>query len=284
MVLTAIISIQFGTSLSVILASKAGPYGVTLLRTGFTCLLLWLILRPYRAWPRGRALDLVVAYGLVLAFMNLSFIHAIQRIPVGLAVAIEFIGPLSLATLVSRRLLDFCCVGLAVIGLWILMGADFAQAQSTGAGGLDPWGVGFAAFAGLMWAIYIVLGRQIGRVLDPLQSVAHGHMISFVALLALMGFFMPIPNLLSPDSLLWGVGVAIVASLIPYSLEIMALKSLRTQTFSLLMALEPVIAALMGFLVLQQNLKSHQILAMLMIIVAAALSAGFGKDVYQNDA
>lgn len=278
MVLVAIVSIQFGSSLSVLLAAKVGPFGVTLLRTGFTCLFLWLWLKPYHSFPKGRALVLVATYGVVLALMNLSFIHSIELIPVGPAVAIEFLGPLGLATLVSKRLFDFACVGLAAIGLWILMGQNYFSAHSAG---LDRLGVAYAAFAGLMWALYIVLGRQIGRYLDPLQSVAHGHLISFGLLMCFM-IWVPMPNLFTLDTLLWGGLVALVASLIPYSLEMVALKSVRTQTFSLFMALEPVIAAVMGFLVLHQVLKWHQIVAMIMIMVAASLSAILSPSTAKN--
>ena len=264
-VLGSIASLCVGTSLAKHLFPVIGAPATTLLRVGFAAILMLAVQRPWREWPAPRTLALVIGYGVVLGAMNLSFYMALRTIPFGIAVAIEFTGPLAVALLSSRRALDFLWIAFAVAGLSLLVPRGSLEAT------LDPVGVAYALGAALCWALYIVIGqhagRQAGRATVPLGLVV----ATLVALpfgAAQVGAVFSAPALLA-----FAAGVALLSSAIPYSLEIYALRHLQRQTFGILLSLEPAVAALAGWLLLSEALSGRQWLAIACIMVASAGAA-----------
>ena len=264
-VLGSIASLCVGTSLAKHLFPVIGAPATTLLRVGFAAILMLAVQRPWRSWPAPRALGLVLAYGVVLGAMNLSFYLALRTIPFGIAVAIEFTGPLAVALLSSRRALDFLWIGFAVAGLALLVPRDSLDAA------LDPAGVGFSLVAALCWALYIVLGQRAGQAAGS-ATVPLGLVVATAVVLPFgvgeVGAVFAAPALLA-----FAAGVALLSSAIPYSLEIYALRRLPRQTFGILLSLEPAVAALAGWLLLAEALTTPQWLAIACIMVASAGAA-----------
>jgi len=259
--LGAIVSLCVGTSFAKQLFPLVGAQGATAYRVGFSALLLCLIWRPWRAWPQRRDLGRLALYGAVLGLMNLSFYMSIRTIPLGLAIAIEFIGPLSLALIHARRPIHFLWIALAALGLYLLLPlGDAAHA-------LDPVGVAFAAAAAVFWALYIVLGKRTGH-LPAGQSVALG--MSTAALIVVpVGLFEAGAALFSPAILGLGLVVAVVSSAIPYSLEMIALRGIPKRSFGVMLSLEPAAGAIAGLLILGEHLVGVQWLAIGLIIAAS---------------
>lgn len=258
------VSLAVGTSFAKGLFPLVGAEGTAALRVGLSALVLIAIWRPWRfALTRADA-GRVVLYGLVLGLMNLSFYMALRTIPLGLAIAIEFSGPLALALIHSRKLVHFALVGLAVAGLAMLLPIW------SGVEGLDPVGVAYAAFAGLCWALYIVFGKRLSHM-HAGQSVALG--MSTAALVILpFGVSTAGVALLAPSVLLLGLGVALVSSALPYSLEMIALRHIPKRTFGVLLSVEPAIGAMAGMVLLHEQLSPLQWLA-IGCIVAASIGA-----------
>ena len=266
------VSLAVGTSFAKGLFPLVGAEGTAALRVGLSALVLIAIWRPWRfALTRADA-GRVVLYGLVLGLMNLSFYMALRTIPLGLAIAIEFSGPLALALIHSRKLVHFALVGLAVAGLAMLLPIW------SGVEGLDPVGVAYAAFAGLCWALYIVFGTRLSHM-HAGQSVALG--MSTAALVILpFGVSTAGVALLAPSVLLLGLGVALVSSALPYSLEMIALRHIPKRTFGVLLSVEPAIGAVAGMVLLHEQLSPLQWLAIACIIAAsigAVLTAPRGQ-------
>lgn len=262
-VLLAIVSVQLGAAFAKTLFSAAGPQGMTALRSLCAALILGAVWRPWRGAPLGVVrLKVVIAYGLSLGSMNLLFYMALQRLPLGLAVAIEFIGPFSLALVSSRRLSDFVWACLAMIGLAILLPLGGVSASA------DLLGMGYAAGAGASWALYIVFGQKVGRLLPGGRAAALG-MVTGALVTLPFGLVQAGPALFRPAVLLPGLAVAILSSAIPYPLEMVALKRLPARTFGILMSLEPAVAALGGLLVLGESLSLSQWMAILCIVAAS---------------
>lgn len=226
-----------------------------------SALVLLILWRPWR-WSIS-ALDLhaVVRYGLALGCMNLMFYMALRSIPFGVAVAIEFVGPLAVALYYSRRRLDYLWVALVVLGLALLLPVR-SSAQS-----LDPVGVGWAFGAAAAWATYIVFGKRAGH-LHAGQSVSLGLLAASFVVVP-VGIVHAGGALLQPEILLFGLGVAIVSSAIPISLEMYALKRLPRETFGIMLSIEPVVAALAGMVFLHEALSNAQWLAILCIMLAS---------------
>ncbi len=242
LVLVAIASVQVGSSFAKDLFSAAPPLAVAWLRLVTATVLLTLVARPrLRGRPRAQW-GVVLAYGLVMAAMNLSFYLAIQRIPIGMAVTIEFLGPLGVAVAGSRRPRDFLWVALAAAGVGLL---GFTP------GDLDWVGVGFAAAAGASWAAYIVLAGPTGRAWSGVTGVS---VATWVGTLLLAG-----PAL----------GVGLLSSEIPYGLEMVALRTVDRGVFGILMSLEPAAAALFAFLLLGEALRPLELVAMACVIAAS---------------
>lgn len=260
LVLAAVSSIQFGAALAVTLFDDLGPGGTSLLRLAFAALILLAVWRPD---PRGHAaadLRLVVAFGLMLGGMNYFFYEALHRIPLGIAVTIEFIGPLGVAVATSRRRLDLLWIGLAGGGIVLL--------ARPGGDGLDPVGVVFVLLAAACWAAYIVLAQRAGRVFTGGRGLAMAMGIAFLVPLG-PGLHQGGADLLQPEVLAIGAAIALASSVIPYSLETEALRRMATSVFGVLMSLEPAVAALAGFVVLGQALDAVELTAIGLVVAAS---------------
>lgn len=257
----AMVSVQFGASLVKRLFPVVGAQGATALRVVIAALILAVVLRPWRNWPRREGWRPLVAYGAALGLMNLTFYAALERIPLGLAVAIEFTGPLALAVMASRRAVDFLWIALAVGGLVVLLPIG-------GAGhGLDPVGVALALAAGAFWALYIVFGRKAGEA-HGAQATAIGMAVAALVVLP-AGVLQAGASLLEPHALLVGAGVAVLSSVLPYTCEMYALTRIPVRVFGVLMSLEPALAAAAGWLVLHEALSPRQLAAIAAIIAAS---------------
>ena len=259
-VLGSVTSLSIGTSYAKNLFPIIGAQGTSALRVGFSALFLLLLWRPWR-WHTSRADGAaILRYGLTLGLMNLLFYMALRTIPFGIAVAIEFTGPLAVAMFSSRRPIDFVWVGCALVGLVLLLPLDGGQA-------LDPVGVMYALGAAFCWALYIIYGKRTGHL-------HAGHSVS-LGLLAASLVVVPVGvahagmALLEPKILLAGFVVAVVSSAIPMSLEMMALKRLPKETFGILISMEPAVAALWALLLLHEHLTGLQWLAIGCTVLAS---------------
>ncbi|EKM0526691.1 threonine/homoserine exporter RhtA [Cronobacter turicensis] len=259
--IVAMASIQSGASLAKSLFPLVGAPGVTALRLALGTLILALVFKPWRLrFTRHQRMPLLV-YGLALGAMNYLFYLSIRTVPLGIAVALEFTGPLAVALFGSRRPVDFLWVALAVLGLWFLLplGQDVTH--------VDPLGAACALGAGVCWAIYIIAGQKAGAEHGP-ATVAIGSLIAAVV-------FVPIGAVAAGEAL-WhwsvlpvGLGIAILSTALPYSLEMTALTRLPTRTFGTLMSMEPALAAFTGMIFLDETLTLVQWLALLSIIIAS---------------
>ena len=259
----AICSVQFGSALATKLFDQIGPGGAALLRLLSAALVLAALWRPRIATRSRRELLLAGVFGLVLAGMNLSFYEALDRIPLGIAVTIEFTGPLAVAILSSRRARDLVWVLLAVGGILLL--------TRGGAAHLSAAGIGFALLAGCFWGTYIVLNSRVGRVYEGASGLALAMCVA--ALVGLpFGAADGGAHLLTARALLIGSAVGMLSSAIPYSCELEALRRIDAGVFAVLMSLEPAVAALAGLIVLGQSLGSRAVLG-IVLVVAASLGA-----------
>ncbi len=265
-VILAMITIQSGASIAKQLFPLVGPEGTTTLRLGFSALLLCLVFRPWRALPERNTWFSILFYGLCLGGMNLSFYLAIERIPLGIGVALEFTGPLAVALLSSRRKRDLFWVACALTGILLLL------PDMTSSDGLDPVGVALALGAGACWAGYILFGKKTGNQGSGGITVALGMTVAAL-LMAPPGIINQGAALLSWDVLPLGLVVGILSSALPYTLEMVALRSLPAKNFSVMMSLEPAVAALAGFLILSELLSLWQWLAIALVIIASLGSA-----------
>lgn len=261
-VLLAMVTIQSGASIAKQLFPLIGPAGTTALRVGFSALMLWLVFRPWRQLPQGRSWRAVIVYGACLGGMNLLFYLAIARIPLGIGVALEFTGPLAVALFTSRRKLDLVWVALALGGILLLL------PDMTSVDALDPVGVMLALAAGACWAGYILFGQRAGNLASGGVTVALGMTVA-AAFLVPIGLVSAGSSLFSWQVIPLAIAVAALSSALPYSLEMVALKALPAKSFSVLMSLEPAIAALAGFLLLAELLSVTQWLAILLVISAS---------------
>jgi inner membrane transporter RhtA len=260
LVVGGIASVQFGSAIAATLFARIGPGGAVLLRLLSATIVLTLLWRPrLRGRPRS---DLVagVAFGLVLAGMNLSFYHAIHRIPLGVAVTIEFIGPLAVAIAGSRRVTDLLWVALAAGGILAL-----ARGQTHG---LDVLGALLALLAGGLWGAYILLNARVGRTFERGTGLA---LAMFVATLAVLpdGVIEGGGHLLRLHSLALGAAVGMLSSAIPYSFENEALRRIAPSVFGVLMSLEPAMAALAGLIILGQGLSPRSVLGIVLVVCAS---------------
>lgn len=260
--LIAMISIQGGAALAKSIFPQVGATGITAIRLGIGTLILCVIFKPWRMRISRHNLPPLIIYGIALGAMNTLFYLAIRTVPLGIAVGLEFIGPLTLALAGSRRPLDFVWVLLALVGLWYLL--PFGEGLSE----IDPLGAALAIAAGACWAIYIVSGQRAGSGHGP-ATVAMGSVIASV-------IFVPI-GLAFAESGLWSlsvlpvaIAIAILCSALPYSLEMVALTRLPARLFGTLMSIEPAMAAISGMLFLGELLTPVQWLALLAIVVASA--------------
>lgn len=262
LVIIAMLSIQFGASFAKSLFPEAGPVGASFLRITFAAMMLIAVFKPWKYKINRNQAHLILGYGLSLGLMNLTFYLSLARIPLGVAVAIEFTGPLLVSVFSSRKLKDFFWVLLAVIGLSLLF-----PGQERFSTGLDILGASLALVAGLLWALYIIFGSKLHQVPGRVSS-SLGMLVAALTILP-FGLYAFNTNLMSLKILGSGLTVALLSSAIPYSLEMFAMKVIPAKNFGILMSLEPVIATLSGFLVLHEVLSGHQILAIVFIVIAS---------------
>jgi inner membrane transporter RhtA len=274
LVLGAVSSVQVGSALGKTLFDEIGPGGAVFLRILTAAVVLALIWRPRVSGHSRRALGLAVVFGLVLGAMNFAFYSSIDRIPLGIAVTFEFVGPLGVAVFGSRRPLDLLWVALAAAGILLL--SDF------GSGDLDPAGVGLALLAGAFWAAYILLSVRVGKVFPGGSGLALAMLVATAAL-APVGIAEAGAELLVPWILLVATGVGLMSSAIPYTLELEALRRMPAGVFGVLMSLEPAVAGVAGYLVLGEGLVAREIAAIL-LVVAASAGAARGATVAPRDA
>jgi inner membrane transporter RhtA len=260
-VLLAIVSVQGGAAIAKRLFPVFGATGTAGIRIALSAVMLMLLFRPSVRALGARQWQLVVAYGLVLAAMNLLFYRALERVPLGLAVTLEFLGPLTLAVAGSRRPLDFVWVALAAAGIMLI-------APWSGRG-VDLMGATFAILAGGCWAAYIVLGGRVSRVLPGGPAVALGLSVATVAVLP---FSLAAGGLahLTPSLLVAGAAMALLSSALPFTLEMRALGAMPARTFSILMSIEPAVGAMCGLLFLRERLTGTQWMAVALVIAASA--------------
>ncbi|SHH56593.1 EamA family transporter [Flavobacterium defluvii] len=260
-VLLAIISVQCGAAIAKTLFPAIGAAGTASIRIGVSALILLLAYRPNLKAITPAQWKIVIPYGLSLGAMNLIFYFAIERIPIGLAVTLEFVGPLLLAIVGSKRLVDYCWVLLAAIG--ILLIAPWTNER------IDSLGVVFALLAGGLWAAYIVFGGKISKIMNDGDAVSTGML--FAAILVLpFGFLENGLANLTPKLFGMGIALALLSSAIPFTLEMKALGQLPPRTFSILMSLEPSAASICAFIFLQENLSFYEILAVVCVVIASA--------------
>ena len=254
-------SLCIGTSFAKSLFSALGAQGTTALRVGFSALILLAVWRPWRIPLSAANARAIALYGAALGATNLLFYMSLRTIPLGLAIAVEFTGPLTVAVLSSRRAIDFLWIAFAVTGLLLLLPLGEASTH------LDPVGIGFALAAGVGWALYIIFGQRAGN--------AHGGQATSLGLTVAAMVVLPFgvahagTAMFSPPLLLAGLAVGVLSSAIPYSLEMVALKRLPRRTFGILLSMEPAMGALAGLAFLQEQLSMIQWLAIGSIIVAS---------------
>ncbi|OZI66062.1 threonine/homoserine exporter RhtA [Bordetella genomosp. 1] len=262
LLLIAMASLQGGAALAKILFPAVGAQGTAALRLFFSALILMPILQPWRLRLPPEGWRIVALYGLTLGGMNLMFYMSIRTIPLGIAVAIEFTGPLAVAVLTSRRLLDFGWIALAAAGLLMLLphGDDLAT--------LDTAGMLYALGAGICWALYIVFGQRAGLRYGP-RTVALAAMFAALAVIP-FGLASAGMSLFNATLLPTAVAVAVLSSALPYGLEVLVLARLPARTFGTLLSLEPVFGAIAGLLFLHEALSVTQWLAVAAIVAASA--------------
>ncbi|MCX4973539.1 DMT family transporter [Streptomyces sp. NBC_00620] len=260
LVLAGGISVQFGGALAVTLMPRVGALGVVALRLAVAAIVLLAVCRPkVRGYSRADW-GTIVVFGITMAAMNGLFYQSVDRIPLGTAVTLEVLGPLALSVLASRRAVNLVWAGLALGGVFLLGGGGFSS--------LDPVGVAFALSAGAMWATYIVFSARTGRRFPQADGLALAMVVAAVVFLPL-GIVESGSKLLVPTTIALGAAVAVLSSVLPYTLELLALRRLPASTFAILMSLEPAIAATAGFLVLNQALSLTEACAIALVIAAS---------------
>jgi inner membrane transporter RhtA len=264
LVVVAVSSVQFGAALAKSLFDEIGAGGTVFLRVLFAAVVLVAVWRPAVGGRSRVDWRLIALFGLSLAAMNLAFYQALERIPLGIAVTFEFVGPLGVAIVGSRRPLDLAWVVLAAAGIVLL--SDFGSAD------LDGLGVALALVAGGFWAAYILLSARVGRTFPGGSGLALA-MVAAAAMLVPVGVADAGGELLVPGVLAVGAAVAILSSAIPYTLEMEALRRMPAGVFGVMMSIEPAVAALAGFIVLDQGLATRELVAILLVVAASAGAA-----------
>lgn len=266
LVLGAIVSVQVGGAVAATLVPEIGAAGSVLLRLGISAALLLLVARPVlRRRPAG-AWATVLGFGLAMGAMNWSFYASLARLPLGVAVTVEFLGPLTLAAVQSHRPRDLVSIAAAAAGVALM-----SQAWSTSWAQLDLAGLGLALLAGGFWAAYIVFSQRTGRTFERLDGLALAVVVSLAVILP---FGLPSVGQWDAAILAKGAAVAVLSSVLPYSLELLALRSLSQRAFGILLSLEPAVAAGAGLLVLRQRLAVPQLLGMALVVLASAFVLG----------
>lgn len=259
---------QFGGALAATLVPEIGAGGSVVMRLLFATAILVAIARPRWRGHSRRAWLTVIGFGLALGLMNFTFYGSLAHLPIGVAVTIEFLGPLLLAAALSRRLLDLVAVLAAGAGVVLI-----SRALSVPFAELDWTGLGLAATAGAFWAAYIIFSGRTGAEFDKLEGLALAMVVATVVTLPFG--LASVPDW-DADVVARGLGIAILSSVLPYSLELVALRRMTAQVFGILLSLEPAVAALAGLVILQQRLSGVQLLGMALVVLASAMVLGLG--------
>jgi len=260
MVVTAVVSVQCGSAAATTLFDQVGPAGAVLYRLFFAALVLLAIWRPHPMAAGRDGLVLAVAFGVTLAGMNLCFYESLDRIDLGIAVTFEFVGPLVVGLLGSRRPRDLIWVGCAAAGVLLL---------TRPSGSASAAGIGFALAAGAFWGAYILLSARIGRVFPGGRGLALAMGVA-AALMVVPGTASAGGNLLDPGAAAVGAATGVFSSVVPYSLELEALRRIAVGTFGVLMSMEPAVAALIGVIALGQGLATLDVIGIALVVVASA--------------
>ena len=268
LVLAGVVSVQFGGALAATLVPEIGAGGSVVMRLLFATVILVAIARPRFRGHSRRAWLTVVGFGLALGLMNFTFYGSLAHLPIGVAVTIEFLGPLLLAAVLSRRLLDLAAVLAAAAGVLLI-----SEALSVPFAELDWTGLGLAATAGAFWAAYIIFSGRTGAEFDKLEGLA---LAMIVATVVTLPFGIASVPEWDASTLARGLGIAVLSSVLPYSLELVALRRLTAKVFGILLSLEPAVAALAGLLVLGQVLHGTQLAGMALVVLASAIVLGLG--------
>jgi inner membrane transporter RhtA len=262
LVLASIVSVQCGAALATTLFDEIGSAGAVLLRAAFGALVLLALTRGaplrVREWPHRDVLLL----GVAVAAVNLFFYAALERLPLGITVTLEFVGPLGVAIAGSRRWRDLIWILLAAAGIVLL-------SDGGGSAGVDVLGVVLALSAGAFWAAYIVLSARVGALGPGMGGATMAAVISAL-LVAPIGIAQGGADILTPSHLLVGAAVGILSTAVPYVFEIEALRRLPQAVFGVLMSLEPAVAAAIGFLALSQGLDAVEVVAITLVVIASA--------------
>jgi inner membrane transporter RhtA len=261
LLLAAMASVQMGASIAKTLFPVVGPVGMVAVRIALGTIVLCILRRPWRARITAANWRPLTVYGITLGVMNLFYYLSLNRVPLGIAVAIEFTGPLEVAVLSSRRVIDFCWILLAGAGLLLLLPVAHVGV------GIDPLGGLYALAAGACWALYIIYGQKAGAA-HGTQTVAIGSLISALIVIPI-GLVDRGSGLFSSSILLPGLAVGILSTALPYTLEMYVLTRLPARTFGILMSIEPAFGALIGFVYLHEWLTAIQWTAIALVIVAS---------------
>lgn len=272
LVMLGILSVQVGAAFAKSLFPVLGSHGTVFLRLAFAALILMIFWRPRLRGHTGREYLLVLVFGLIFAAMNTTFYASLDRLPLGVAVTVEFVGPLGVAVFGSRKLLDLLWALLAAGGIVLLT-------PLSGMGGeqIDLLGLGLALFAGLCWAAYIIVSVRVGRSFPGGNGLALGTALGAV-LAAPLGIWEGGPQLLDWPILATGAAVALLSSVLPYSFELEALRKLPARVFGVLMSIEPAMAAIVGFVVLGEALGAREMVALGLITAASIGATRFAAD------
>ena len=269
LVLGGVVSVQFGGALAATLIPQIGPTGSVLLRLSIATVVLCAVVRPRLAGRSRRAWGTVILFGIALGLMNWAFYGSLAHLPIGVAVTIEFIGPLTLAAALSRRARDFVAVAAAGAGVVLI-----SDALTVPLSDLDWTGIALALAAGACWAAYVVLSGRTGAEFEGLDGLAIALVVATLVVLPV-----GVTSVHGWDGVVLakGVGIAVLSSLIPYSFELLALRRLSARVFGVLLSLEPVAAAVAGLLVLGQRLSGGQLAGMALVVLASAIVLGLGR-------
>jgi inner membrane transporter RhtA len=269
LVLGGVVSVQFGGALAATLVPEIGAGGSVLLRVGIAAVIMFAVARPRLRGHDRKAWTTVVAFGVALGLMNWSFYSSLAHLPLGVAVTVEFLGPLVLTTVLSRRLLDFVAVAAAGAGVLLI-----SEAFTVPLAELSWVGLGLAATAGVCWAAYILLSSRTGAAFPALDGLAIALVVSTVVVLPAG---LTSSDVWTTEHLVKGLGLAILSSLLPYSLELLALRRLAASVFGILLSLEPAVAALAGLIVLGQRLDLLQVVGLVLVVLASAIVMGMRR-------
>ncbi|RJF73533.1 EamA family transporter [Deinococcus cavernae] len=261
--------LQGGAAFAKTLFPLVGPLGTTTLRTSLAALMLLAVFRPNLRTLTRADWRLLIPYGLALGLMNLSFYLSLRLLPLGLAVTLEFMGPLLLSLYLSRRPADYLWVALAGLGIFLMV-------PHTGGAHFNLAGAALALLAGAFWVAYILIGGRVGRRLPPNVAVTAGMLVAALVSLP-FGLVSAGSALFQPNALLAGLAVALLSSALPYTLELQVLRALNAKVFGVLMSMEPAIAALSGLVILHERLSPGQWAGLFAVMIASAGTTLTGK-------